>query len=181
MQTGRNTLVHRINSWFALQAVYMPVVATLRKPADTSVAADELQKPEEEKLWMPSEVPKELWAGLGYRLVEKETSLREAEADDALHQVRLLIIFVSSHLFDYSDIDLDTTPYPNQDEPCELQGRSRFRTVQQTKYSSSNSYHFNLRQAQSLVSSIQCGIQFTSCPRRSSRCLDPSTQAARPR
>lgn len=76
----------------------MPVVSTLRKPPDTSVASDELYKPEDEKLWMPSELPKEQWGGLGYGLVEKETSLREAEADDALHQVRPIIHIVTFHL-----------------------------------------------------------------------------------
>lgn len=89
LQTQRNTLAHRIKSWHLIQAFYMPMVATLiAQEAEGPVApGDTIPKPEEERLWLPSDVPREKWAtGLSAGLAEKEMQLRKAEADDALYQ-----------------------------------------------------------------------------------------------
>ena len=65
----------------------MPIVSTLVPPP--SAAADSPPIPENEVLWMPSEVdPKHWLTGLAAGLTELELRLRESEAQDALHQVR---------------------------------------------------------------------------------------------
>lgn len=99
VQTLRNTLTHRIKMWRTIQVLYIPVVTTLLTNDDDTAenenrSPSEVYLPENEKLWMPSEVPREKWLmGLAVGLVHKEERLRIADADDALHKVRLIITF----------------------------------------------------------------------------------------
>ncbi|KAI0044491.1 hypothetical protein FA95DRAFT_1496986, partial [Auriscalpium vulgare] len=95
LQNKRNALRHRIAAWRAIQLVYMPVVVVLRAKAEQAAAATAAPKSptpplaEDEQLWLPSEVPCELWStGLTLGLIEKATRLRQAQAEDALHDVR---------------------------------------------------------------------------------------------
>lgn len=95
IQTLRNTLAHRIKKWRTIQVLYTPIVTTyLSKDEDggdddDTSNSDSRSLPEDEKLWMPSSLPRETWtASLSPGLLKKEERLRIAEADDALHQVR---------------------------------------------------------------------------------------------
>ncbi|KAI0059390.1 hypothetical protein BV25DRAFT_1871612 [Artomyces pyxidatus] len=92
----------------ALQLIYMPVSSTLiakelsastspspstsSPSANAVIARDEAPastKIENEKLWLPSEVPRELWsAGLASGLIDKAIRLRIAQAEEALHNLR---------------------------------------------------------------------------------------------
>ena len=71
-------------------------------------------EPENQKLWMPSVVPREKWGtGIAIGLAEKEARMRVAEADDALHQVRKVFTLrfsahscnahIGSSLYSYAD------------------------------------------------------------------------------
>lgn len=94
MKTGQNTLAHRIRSWKKLRAIYMPIVSTLEGTDDAEAVEPSEYRPEREELFLPSAIPANLRAGLGYGLVEKERRIRESEADDALHMVRMLLLDV---------------------------------------------------------------------------------------
>ena len=67
IQTLRNTLTHRINKWRTIQILYMPIVTTfLSADRDDDLSEDRRDRsevtatlPENLKLWMPSEVPRE--------------------------------------------------------------------------------------------------------------------------
>lgn len=65
----------------------MPIVSTFAAPP--SAANDSSPPiPENEVLWMPSEVDQKHWpTGLAAGLAALELRLRESEAQDALHQV----------------------------------------------------------------------------------------------
>ncbi|KAA1479985.1 hypothetical protein DENSPDRAFT_789779, partial [Dentipellis sp. KUC8613] len=94
LQEARNVLQHRIKNWRIVQAVYMPVVSTLIHEAELSNPSNttSASTPEFEKLWMPSDVPSHLQrTGLASGLVEKEKRLREAECEEALHEIRRFI------------------------------------------------------------------------------------------
>lgn len=94
--TLRNTLTHRIKKWRTIQVLYMPIVTTFLSkdddaPENQTRGSEEVSLlPENEKLWMPSDVPREKWTmGIATGLAQKEERLRVADADDALHQVRI--------------------------------------------------------------------------------------------
>ncbi|KAA1478738.1 hypothetical protein DENSPDRAFT_788380, partial [Dentipellis sp. KUC8613] len=91
----RSALNHRIQAWRQVQMIYMPAVSSLQThsaESDDTSEASATPKPEFEKLWMPSDLPLALRnAGILPGLVEKEWRLREAEAEDALHEIRRLI------------------------------------------------------------------------------------------
>ncbi|KAA1479653.1 hypothetical protein DENSPDRAFT_789438, partial [Dentipellis sp. KUC8613] len=104
LQDKRNALHHRIQAWRQVQCLYMPVVTTLLpKAADDESPVQEaprlntsedvsIPKPEKEKLWMPSDLsPSHRATGILPGLADKELRLREAEAEDALHEIRRLI------------------------------------------------------------------------------------------
>ncbi|TFY54862.1 hypothetical protein EVG20_g9538 [Dentipellis fragilis] len=104
LQDKRNALHHRIQAWRQVQVLYMPIVTTLlpkmtadesgpqEPPAQPDAEETSIPKPEYEKLWMPSDLNPSLWTtGIHPGLAQKELRLREAEAEDALHEIRRLI------------------------------------------------------------------------------------------
>lgn len=113
----------------------MPVVSTLatRQSEDIIDAENDLIQPEDEKLWLPSDVPLDMWStGLYKGLAEKEMQLREAEADDALHQVRLALrlglqtwVLISRS---------DSSVHSNAHGPRSFQSHPRCRKRQQGEY-----------------------------------------------
>ncbi|KAI0054664.1 hypothetical protein BV25DRAFT_1816736 [Artomyces pyxidatus] len=98
LQTKRNTLQHRIQKWRAIQQIYMPGCASVVPPealagasalSSTGSRSGDVFKPEAAKLYLPSGLPDGLRSsGCTAGLVDKEARLREADADDALHQIR---------------------------------------------------------------------------------------------
>ncbi|KAI0037791.1 hypothetical protein FA95DRAFT_1585548 [Auriscalpium vulgare] len=90
-----NVLRHRISSWRSIQQIYMPGVAHLVAPTvalddDQDVANAALPNaPYNTPLYLPSQLPISLRrTGCAPGLVEKETRLRRAQAEDSLHQIR---------------------------------------------------------------------------------------------
>ncbi|KAI0054927.1 hypothetical protein BV25DRAFT_1922257 [Artomyces pyxidatus] len=96
IQEKRNALQHRLKGWRILQQIYMPAtVALLAQEAAAFDSADDTSttsppvRVEYEKLWLPSEVPRELWrVGFAPGLVDKAVRLRIAQAEEALHNLR---------------------------------------------------------------------------------------------
>ncbi|KAI0060273.1 hypothetical protein BV25DRAFT_1871286 [Artomyces pyxidatus] len=103
IQEKRNALQHRVKNWRIIQQIYMPAAISLLARDDEAVATSVADTPgssgtnsrvdrdkvENEKLWLPSEVPADLWsAGLTHGLIEKTVKLRTAQAEDSLHHIR---------------------------------------------------------------------------------------------
>ncbi|KAI0057483.1 hypothetical protein BV25DRAFT_1812316 [Artomyces pyxidatus] len=93
LQDKRNALQHCVKAWRSIQAIYMPAAGVAMAKAAQRTATPEVQalnsKIEDEELWLPSAIPKETWTtGLSPGLIEKNKRLREAQAEDALHEIR---------------------------------------------------------------------------------------------
>ncbi|KAI0067061.1 hypothetical protein BV25DRAFT_1912397 [Artomyces pyxidatus] len=94
LQDKRNALQHRIKAWRSIQAIYMPVASVLMAREANALGPEEIVRDarsniEDEKLWLPSAIPKEMWAaGLTPNIVQKAIRLRRAQAEDALHEIR---------------------------------------------------------------------------------------------
>ena len=87
LQEKHNTLVHRIETWRAIQTAYMPSVSSLVEDASGSDDSPAL-KAEDIKLYLPSMVPPHLRTGSSLSsLLQKEIQLRIAQADDALADI----------------------------------------------------------------------------------------------
>lgn len=91
----RNALCHRIDGWISIQELYMPETRQLRASAGDSGHA----YAEEEKLWLPSQLPLSLRTSPRMvPLLQKELRLRLGEADDALHEIRRFLRISSTIL-----------------------------------------------------------------------------------
>lgn len=104
LQERRNVLQARLNSWFKIQAVYIPVAQNLRafQHGDDTRASGHVESDEEElsqsstkyvaekvKLYLPSQLPLSLWGtGCMAGLHDIESKLRIAQASDALEQLK---------------------------------------------------------------------------------------------
>ncbi len=103
LQERRNVLQARLNSWFKIQAVYIPVAQNLRANEcgdDTRASGydedyeDANQSPtvivpEKAKLLLPSQIPLSLWnTGCVLGLRDIELKMRIAQASDALEQLK---------------------------------------------------------------------------------------------
>jgi hypothetical protein len=77
--------MRRIQQWRDAQSLYMPEVLKL---TETETDSDHL-RPESISLYMPSGVPMDLISSAS--LVEKERRLRQAQAEDALVELRRLL------------------------------------------------------------------------------------------
>lgn len=106
LQERRNILHARLNTWFKVQAVYVPVAQGLRElqfsedvRADGHVESDEESDnaglpsmgidAEKVKLYLPSQLPPSLWStGCVSGLHDIEFKLRVAQASDALEQLK---------------------------------------------------------------------------------------------
>ncbi|KAI0064330.1 hypothetical protein BV25DRAFT_1790798, partial [Artomyces pyxidatus] len=97
LQSKRNTLQHRIQTWQTVQQLYIPASTALQASDDsipvtspTPVSATSNgSRAELMKLWLPSELPPSLRSsGCAPGIVKKEVRLRIAQADDALHHIR---------------------------------------------------------------------------------------------
>ncbi|KAI0054692.1 hypothetical protein BV25DRAFT_1873293 [Artomyces pyxidatus] len=89
----QSVLRHRISAWRDVQQIYMPGISHLiAAPSSVLDAADDgtpISEPEKMALHLPSQISVSLrLAGCVPGLVDKEARLRQAQAEDALHQVR---------------------------------------------------------------------------------------------
>lgn len=93
LQDRRATLFERIETWRSIQPLYMPGIVQLRQinatRTDGLPDSQDLDMPEKLNLWLPSDMPQNLWeTGCLPGVLEKEKRLRIAEADDALNALR---------------------------------------------------------------------------------------------
>ncbi|KAI0062049.1 hypothetical protein BV25DRAFT_1870510 [Artomyces pyxidatus] len=94
LQDKRNALQHRVKAWRSIQLIYMPVASVLMAKEANALGPEEIAREtrsniENEKLWLPSAIPKEMWAsGLTPNITQKAIRLRRAQAEDALHEIR---------------------------------------------------------------------------------------------
>ncbi len=105
LQERRNVLQARLNNWFKIQNIYIPVAQTLRgvQNGDDDGAGGHLESydlesasplstdidAEKAKLFLPSQLPSSLWStGCMPGLHEIELKLRIAQASDALEQMK---------------------------------------------------------------------------------------------
>jgi hypothetical protein len=121
LQEKRHTLRRRIESWRAIQTIYMPCIEQVRaayyssqsaasstQPTldDTSIPAE---TPEVTPLFFPSSVSSSFWlTGCIPGLVDKERRLRLAQADDGLNELRRQLR-ISATLRDYKRVQVGGT------------------------------------------------------------------------
>jgi hypothetical protein len=92
-----NVLLSKINTWMAIQQLYMPGTATLRiKDAENAPTGGPDLKPWDIKLYLPSEVG--FQTSCDEKLRECEWKLREAQANDSLDELRDSLR-LSTHLY----------------------------------------------------------------------------------
>ncbi|KIJ11297.1 hypothetical protein PAXINDRAFT_84703, partial [Paxillus involutus ATCC 200175] len=98
LQQRTNALQRRIEHWIQIQTLYMPLVARLRSDADSSAGSNH-EEVHAIDLWLPSKV---LAASLqcDIELCKVEWRLREAQANDALSQLRQQLR-LKSHLVNF--------------------------------------------------------------------------------
>lgn len=103
LQEHRNVLQAWLNSWFKIQAVYIPVAQTLRaneRSDDTGASGydedyEDVSRlptvivPEKAKLLLPSQIPPSFWStGCVLGLRDIELKMRITQASDALEQLK---------------------------------------------------------------------------------------------
>ncbi|KAH7905178.1 hypothetical protein BJ138DRAFT_1231765, partial [Hygrophoropsis aurantiaca] len=80
-------ITRRIDAWRKVQLLYMPIVASLRSRSNDSVSStEEIEKPEDINLWLPSKITQ--CHACDMRLRNIEWDLRYAQAHDALNELR---------------------------------------------------------------------------------------------
>jgi hypothetical protein len=121
LQEKRHTLRCRIESWRAIQKIYMPCIeqvctayyssqstasSTQQTSGDESTPAE---TPEVKPLFFPSSVASSFWStGCIPGLVDKERRLRLAQADDGLNELRRQLR-ISATLRDYKKVQVGSS------------------------------------------------------------------------
>ncbi|KAH7918799.1 hypothetical protein BV22DRAFT_1199825 [Leucogyrophana mollusca] len=103
LQQTSNTLQRKVEAWIAIQVLYMPPVSLLRARAAGENHGDEPEKPEDIKLWLPSQLEPSVTCDT--RLQNYEWRLRFAQAGDALNDVRRYVR-LESYLLGFKDRNL---------------------------------------------------------------------------
>jgi hypothetical protein len=96
VQGRKNTLQRKIDSWTAIQVLYVPGLAMLRRHHNGLSE----EQPQNASLWLPSAISGRVSCDL--RLYSHEWDLRYAQANDALREVRRNLQ-LRAHLFKYKD------------------------------------------------------------------------------
>ncbi|KAH7918389.1 hypothetical protein BV22DRAFT_1024674 [Leucogyrophana mollusca] len=101
IQNRRNALTRKIDAWAKIQALYIPGVVALRVGSNgTSGTEEEIEKAENQKLWLPSQLPRGVVCDQELRSIEWR--LRYAQAGDALNELRQSLR-LSSYLNRFKD------------------------------------------------------------------------------
>src|ERR1700730_5839063 len=95
-QERKNILQRKINSWCAIQRLYVPSLAMLRRQSQTPTEDD----PQYTSLWLPSAICGKV--SCHPRLYQFEWDLRFAQANDSLRDLRQYLQ-LRSHLYKYKD------------------------------------------------------------------------------
>jgi hypothetical protein len=96
IQEHKNALQRKIDSWCAIQELYIPALGRLRRSFDLSHG----DQPQDIELWLPSAISGKITCE--YRLYEFEWDLRVAQANDSLSELRQSLQ-LRSHLYKYKD------------------------------------------------------------------------------
>jgi hypothetical protein len=92
----KNTLLRKLDSWFAIQERYVPGLAILRRQSDGPGE----DRPQDIPLWLPSAISGKF--PCDHRLYSFEWELQYAQANDALNDLRQNLQ-LRSHLYQYKD------------------------------------------------------------------------------
>lgn len=119
LEDRRATLFERIETWRSIQVLYMPGIAQLRQTHATQTDgmpdAQDLDRPEDVPLYLPSGMPSALWAtGCVPGLLEKEKCLRIVEAHDALSTLRRQLRIMTG-VFNYKKTHASLLPLRIED------------------------------------------------------------------
>ncbi|EDR12084.1 uncharacterized protein LACBIDRAFT_324502 [Laccaria bicolor S238N-H82] len=87
LQTRSNVLYRKIQAWIDIQYLYIPHLRVIRACASSHPDGRE-ERPEAIKLWLPSAIAHDLDNLCDMRLLNIEWQLREAQAHDALDELR---------------------------------------------------------------------------------------------
>ncbi|KAG1784916.1 uncharacterized protein HD556DRAFT_1435299 [Suillus plorans] len=98
-----NALQRRIDSWTRYQQLYMPIVSTLRSSTNPSPGSPQTLKPQDFPLYLPSALLNHL--DCNHRLMKHEWKLRQAQAHDALNELRSHLR-LCSHIYKFKDKNL---------------------------------------------------------------------------
>jgi hypothetical protein len=96
IQERKNTLQRKIDSWCAIQILYVPGLAMLRRQSETATE----DEPQHASLYLPSAICGKV--PCDPRLYSFEWELRYAQANDALSDLRRYLQ-LRSHLYKYKD------------------------------------------------------------------------------
>ena len=89
LKIKQNTLVHRIQAWRKVQAIYIPCAAPFFETLKNSSLQSVTLHPESVPLLLPSSLPQQHHnKGCLPGIIDKEVHLRRAQAEDALHNIR---------------------------------------------------------------------------------------------
>jgi hypothetical protein len=97
-----NALQRRIDSWTRYQQLYMPIVSTLRSSMNPSPGAPQTLKPQDFPLYLPSALNH---LDCNHRLMKHEWKLRQAQAHNALSELRSHLR-LRSHIYKFKDKNL---------------------------------------------------------------------------
>jgi len=87
LQVRSNVLRRKISSWITIQHLYMPALHLLRSREDHTLPPDQEERISDVKLYLPSAtVGSKVMCDI--RLCQVEWDLRQAQAQDALHELR---------------------------------------------------------------------------------------------
>ncbi|KAG2104983.1 hypothetical protein BD769DRAFT_1612896 [Suillus cothurnatus] len=105
LQERSNTLQHKIEQWCKVQVLYMSMVVCVHASDSASTISSREEKPYEVKLWLPSQLKGASNEFCEERLCRYEWELRQAQAFDALDDLRRHLQ-LRSHLYKFKDNQL---------------------------------------------------------------------------
>jgi hypothetical protein len=92
--------------WQEVQDIYMPAIIQLRNISSAaSSSMDQITQPECIPLYLPSDIPASARSSLAGNLVDKETRMRVAQADDALTDLKRMLR-ITMGLWDYKKTNI---------------------------------------------------------------------------
>ncbi|KAG2139069.1 hypothetical protein DEU56DRAFT_755762 [Suillus clintonianus] len=100
LQERSNALQRKIEQWCKVQVLYIPTVVRVRASDTASTISSREEKPYEVKLWLPSQLKRASNEFCEERLCRYEWELRQAQAYDALDDLRRHLR-LRSHLYKF--------------------------------------------------------------------------------
>ncbi|KAG1722940.1 uncharacterized protein EDB91DRAFT_1240167 [Suillus paluster] len=105
-QERSNTLQRKIAQWCKIQLLYLPSVACVRtSDIESSIDSTQEEKPYDIKLWLPSQIRREMLLPCNDSLSEYEWDLWRAQAFDALDDL-CRYLRLRTHLYKFKDAQI---------------------------------------------------------------------------